>query len=166
MPKALTGFAFHWQPPLRKFRWALDRFAEEVEDFTPLFDTYNERFKEAMRYQFSTEGVYGLGRRWKHLSPAYAAWKERHYPGQPIGMLTGDLYEGMTGGSGYGYARTQTEASMGLVSGPADVYGGYFSAERPVIRMPAEEALGWYREAHEFVYWAVKEMEADILWAS
>ncbi len=31
---------------------------------------------------------------WPRLSPRYAAWKEAHYPGRPILVLTGDMKAG------------------------------------------------------------------------
>lgn len=33
------------------------------------------------------------GRPWKKLSPDYAAWKKRNYPGQPIERLTGVMQD-------------------------------------------------------------------------
>lgn len=150
--KALTGFNFQFVPPLRRLRFALDRFAEEIENFTPLFAIYNERFQEAMEHQFDTEGAYGLGRRWTRLSPAYAAWKETHYPGQPIGLLTGALYDSMTGGPGYAFHASPVAASFGQETGPAIEYGKYFAQARPVIRLSPEEGLAWAKAAHEWCY--------------
>ena len=51
----------------------------------------------------ATEDVYaseGLPDAWPALSPAYAEWKERRFPGQPIGQLTGRLKASLTGGEG------------------------------------------------------------------
>jgi hypothetical protein len=156
--KTLTGFHFSWHPPLTRFNFALDRFAEHISNFLPLWAVYNEKFQKAMEEQFSTEGRYGLGRRWKGLTPRYAAWKQAHYPGKPIGELTGALRESMTGGAGYAFESTPISASFGQESGPAIVYGRYFAKPRPVIRMSKTDALAWYKAAHLFTYAAAREM--------
>lgn len=46
-----------------------------------------------------TRAVYeaeGLPVPWPGLSPGYSAWKERYYPGAPIGVLTGRLKDSLT----------------------------------------------------------------------
>ena len=49
--------------------------------------------------QFESEGERGSGG-WVPLSPAYAAWKAIHYPGQPMLQRTGRLIESFEGGPG------------------------------------------------------------------
>lgn len=55
----------------------------------------DQRFREFIRRLFATEGA-SSGRGWPALSPAYAAWKRRHYPGRKIMVLTGRLRRSLT----------------------------------------------------------------------
>ncbi len=52
-------------------------------------------FLRIMRAHFASGGQRS-GETWVALSPDYAAWKERHYPGQPIMRLTDRLYGSLT----------------------------------------------------------------------
>ena len=73
----------------------LARFADAIEDARPLWDVLADRFAASERRQFDSEGAYGSGG-WAPLSPAYAAWKARHYPGKPILERTGEAKRGLT----------------------------------------------------------------------
>ena len=64
-------------------------------DARPAFELMADAFGEAEARQFDSEGAYGSGG-WAPLSPAYAAWKERHYPGKPILERTGALRHALT----------------------------------------------------------------------
>lgn len=72
----------------------LERF-EAAADMRPAWEALADRFAFVERRQFATEGAYASGG-WAPLSPAYAAWKARHYPGQPILRRTDDLFESLT----------------------------------------------------------------------
>ena len=59
------------------------------------------RFREDEKQQFSSEGSSG-GAKWQALSPRYAAWKKRKYPGRKIMSLTGKTRKSLTTkGSGH-----------------------------------------------------------------
>lgn len=73
----------------------LARFADNVGDARPAWEALAAKFARAERRQFATEGAYASGG-WAPLSPKYAAWKERHYPGRPILELTGALKDSLT----------------------------------------------------------------------
>jgi len=62
---------------------SLSRFGEGVKDMRPVFEEIAKLFFSIERRQFDSEGSYGSGR-WAPLSPTYADWKERNFPGQPI----------------------------------------------------------------------------------
>lgn len=47
-------------------------------------------FRAHEKTLFSTEGQSG-GPRWQELSPAYRAWKEKHFPGRRILTLTSEM---------------------------------------------------------------------------
>lgn len=73
----------------------LDRFAGGVEDATPAWEAIADRFRHVELRQFRTEGAAFSGG-WAPLSPRYAAWKARHYPGKPILQREGDLVRSLT----------------------------------------------------------------------
>ena len=160
MPAATIQF--DWDPPLKEFHFQLSRFGEGIGDFTPLWVETGGLFKQDMAAQFATEGATS-GDEWAPLSDAYAAWKEKHYPGRTIGWLTGALMQSMTGGAGYTEILTPLTAEFGQDDGstPAEggSYGRYFNdgtdkmPARPVLRFgPAwgvafQHAAGvWVRE--------------------
>ena len=44
---------------------------------------------------FVTKGQ-SIGTKWKPLSPSYAAWKGRHFPGRPLLVLRGPMKQSLT----------------------------------------------------------------------
>ena len=44
---------------------------------------------------FETKGQ-SIGTKWKPLSPSYAAWKGRHFPGRPLLVLRGPMKQSLT----------------------------------------------------------------------
>lgn len=138
-------------PPIAGMVFALDRFAEDVSDFSELFEGFGEIFRDLMTEQFSSEGKFAGG--WASLSPRYAAWKEEHYPGRPIGVLRGYLRDAMTGKTGYSELVGKTQASWGMsVTSQASEYGEYFSERRPVIKWTRAESRRFQRYAHVWAY--------------
>lgn len=78
----------------------LDRTLEGIEDRTgdlrPAWEALRGRFLAVERHQFESQGGYSGG--WAPLSPRYAAWKSRHYPGKTILRRTDELYHSLTAG--------------------------------------------------------------------
>ena len=68
---------------------------DRTDDLRPVWDELADRFVGLERRQFATEGLYGSGG-WAPLSPRYAAWKARAYPGKTILRRTDALYESLT----------------------------------------------------------------------
>lgn len=73
----------------------IDRTLDRTDDATPAWDAIADSLARAERRQFDSEGGYASGG-WAPLSPRYAAWKERHYPGRPILVRTGRLRASLT----------------------------------------------------------------------
>ena len=65
--------------------------AEEARDLSEPLEQAGHVVLGAVAQQFATEGRRAGG--WPPLSPRYAAWKARHYPGRPILVLTGAMKE-------------------------------------------------------------------------
>ncbi len=74
------------------------RFADGVADYRPIWPVIEDDFYAQEKAQFQSEGAEG-GEKWQDLSPAYADWKEAHYPGRRILERTGDLERSLTSGS-------------------------------------------------------------------
>ena len=90
------------------------RFAEGIADYRPLWPILGDEFRAQEKAQFKTEGAEG-GEKWKALSPAYAGWKEAHYPGKPILQRTGALEASLTkeGADGAVYIPERKRLTMG-----------------------------------------------------
>lgn len=71
--------------------------ADNAEDLSPAFEAIADVFTTANRRQFDSQGAFGSGG-WQPLSPPYAAWKARHYPGKTILRRTDDLFRSLTQG--------------------------------------------------------------------
>jgi len=158
-----TLFDIQTDPPIAGMKFALDKLADGVSDFSGLFDGYDEIFRTYMVQQFTTEGGFGAGG-WHPLSPAYDAWKREHYPGRPIGVLTGALRSSMTGGQGYSARLNKTEASYGMDRGSKALdYGQYFHKgtpkmpARPVIQWSAEQSRAFQKHTHVWLHWEVQD---------
>ena len=91
MPVRLS-FDFYGDVQLER---TLARFDANVDDMTPAWEAMADEFAAIERRQFATQGRYASGG-WAPLSPRYAAWKARHYPGKPILQREGDLVESLT----------------------------------------------------------------------
>lgn len=77
---------------------ALPRFREQLTDLREFFVRYAapKLYRDIGR-NFDTEGQFSdPGTGWAPLSPGYAAWKERHYPGRRILHRTGALETSLT----------------------------------------------------------------------
>lgn len=129
----------------------LARFGEHVGNARALWNVLADRFGALERRQFASEGRYSGG--WQALSPDYAEWKERHYPGKPILERTGDLLRSLTVrpfgveviedrfmvlGSGIDYAEFHQA-------------GGARLPRRRPVELPESERRDWTRRLQRFV---------------
>lgn len=72
-----------------------ERFTQDIKDLRPAFENMVRDFRQIERMQFESAGGRATG--WQPLSPRYAAYKARRYPGQPLMVATGDLRSSLTG---------------------------------------------------------------------
>ena len=130
----------------------LARFAENVDDATPVWNKLADRFATIERRQFDSEGAYGSGG-WPALSPKYAAWKSRHFPGAPILVRTGALRDSLTERP-FGVEVIRPE-SMTIGSGLE--YGRYHQAgagnnpQRRPVELPENERRTWVNMIQRFI---------------
>lgn len=132
----------------------VDRTLEVVslhaQDATPVWEELADRFLDDERRQFQSEGAYGSGR-WAPLSPKYAAWKARHWPGRGILVRTGELVASLTQGP---QVRVITPSQMAV--GSAVDHGKYHQRGQGVprrrpVELPESERREWTRAVHRFL---------------
>jgi hypothetical protein len=86
------SFTFYGEPQLE--RRIVGMYLRTL-DASPAFEAIGDSFARVEKRQFSSEGAYGSGG-WAPLSPTYAAWKQRHYPGKLTLAREGALEESLT----------------------------------------------------------------------
>ena len=70
----------------------LNRFGDTVQNLEDFFRRELPKFQGFIKEHFESEGR----GEWPPLSPAYAKWKAKAYPGQPIMRRTDTLYRSLT----------------------------------------------------------------------
>jgi phage gpG-like protein len=109
------------------------RFADGVSDYRPIWPVIEDDFYAQVKAQFKSEGTEG-GERWAPLSAAYAAWKERHYPGNPILQRTGNLEKSLTSGADPNAVKIEERKTLTL--GSKIPYAIYHQSPLPRKRLP------------------------------
>lgn len=123
----------------------LERFTEAVGDMRPAWGALRDRFVALEKRQFQSEGQAASGG-WSPLSPTYAAWKARNYPGKTILRRTDELFESLTEGP----AIFISEPSY-MVIGTDVPYAAYHQAggpnlpQRRPVELPEAERVAWGR---------------------
>lgn len=71
----------------------LQGIVRRSQNLAPVFQRFQPVWFDAIAQAFEDGGDPVP---WPELSPAYAGWKEHHYPGQPIMRRSDELYESLT----------------------------------------------------------------------
>jgi phage gpG-like protein len=128
----------------------LDNF-ERAADMRPVWEALADRFLVLERRQFATEGRTGSAG-WAPLSPAYAAWKARRYPGKTILRRTDELFRSLTEGP-----QVRIVDRVFMVIGSAVEHGRYHQAgggnlpRRPPVELTEHERREWVRLVQRFL---------------
>ena len=115
----------------------LQRLATDVSDWRAFWASYFAPiWYRQVEIQYTIRKT-ATGQPWPALSPAYAAWKQRHWPGLPPGVLSGALRESLTvpGSSDAVWVATPKTLTVGSTV----PYGIY--QQRGTRRMPARPPL-------------------------
>lgn len=75
---------------------AFNRVTQMITDFRDIWPAVADAFYEIEREQFSSQGGKGASGKWAALSPAYAVYKAKAFPGQPILQATGSMVDSLT----------------------------------------------------------------------
>lgn len=73
----------------------LARFSDRAADASPAFEAIADQVAAQLLRNFSTQGRHASGG-WSPLSPRYARWKAKRYPGAPILVRTGKMRRELT----------------------------------------------------------------------
>lgn len=100
---------------------SLQRFAEEISDWTNFWSKYfRDAWYRSVENAYKTQGG-STGPRWAELSAAYKLWKDKHFPGRPVGIRTGALHDSLTSHNAPGSVYDAGPTS--LVIGTTVTYG-------------------------------------------
>jgi len=70
---------------------AFEAYENELRDLSQPLGDIADLLVKAVGEQFQTEGSHGLGSRWTALNTEYDTWKDEHYPGRPMLVLSGAM---------------------------------------------------------------------------
>lgn len=130
----------------------LEGFTDRIDDASEAFDAMGDRLAAAEEQQFASEGGYGSGG-WAPLSPEYASWKARRFPGKPILERTGDLREDLTSRP---FSIDVVETNM-AVFGSAVEYARYHQngtskmPQRRPLELPDSERRAWVKVMQRWI---------------
>lgn len=156
----MIGFSFEYDP--RPALSMLDRIIGAMRDLSPFYEQVLEPdFYEMQARRFSTEGGEDP---WARLSDQYAAWKARHFPGQPILVATGALRAGLTSQGGAGNVRridaTTMEVGTSDPKAPFHQFGTSRMPRRQVIDFTGTDERRWQDLAERYFERIAKEAGA------
>lgn len=128
----------------------LGRIEAAPEDARPVFEEWRTRFLRLERRQFATEGINSGG--WAPLSPRYARWKAKHYPGKTILRRTDELWRSLTVGP-----EVNVIEPTYMVLGSAVEYGRYHQKGTPrmprrrPVELPEAERREWVKIMQRYI---------------
>jgi hypothetical protein len=110
----------------------LANLSERLTDWRTFWVEYFlPRYTEEVQQNFETEGELVGG--WPDLSPSYAAWKTRHFPGTRILERTRRLRNSLSHGAGSGPDTVLQVRPLELRWGTKVPYSKYLVPERPIL---------------------------------
>lgn len=112
------AFSMEWyvggqvDPGLRRLRMAFERGGAEVAKLGRyVFPRVIDELEAQAKAQFSGEGI-GPSGSWAQLSPKYAEWKAKRFPGAPLLQRTRALFSGLTDSSASHAKRVVSDTAM------------------------------------------------------
>lgn len=118
------------------------RLEKAYGDLSPVLADIAEDFKETVAPD--TFNHHGPG--WAPLSPRYAAWKSRVYPGRPLMVVSGRLRNSLFGETNEWFQRiSRYNLDMGTTVPYATYHqtGTRFMPARPVINVTRDDERVW-----------------------
>lgn len=119
---------------------------DTIADAREPLDAIGNRIAAFEERQFSSQGGYGSGG-WSPLSPRYAAWKAKHYPGKPILQRTGELKASLTSRP-FGIDEVDLKTAVFGTGLPYSAYHQHGTDRMPMrkpLEVPEYERREWER---------------------
>lgn len=133
------------------FARRFDRFVSDLTDLSPAFDQMAEEFYDWEEQAFDSAGA-SAGAGWRPLSPRYASWKAKNYPGRGVLERELNLRRSLTGPSGPRAVHSIGSRRMEIgTEVPYAVFhqeGTGRMPARPVIRLTEANKMRWTRILH------------------
>jgi hypothetical protein len=108
-----------------------------------LWERWRDAFFTSERELFDSEGGAGASGSWPQLSPAYAAWKAKHYPGGKILVASGAMKAALTSAGGGGvFETTATHMFIGT-----ERIAGYHWPRRKAIDISSVQEREYFGRA-------------------
>lgn len=144
----------------REIMRRLERIDDSINDASPAFNVMGDSLARAERRQFASQGAYGSGG-WAPLSPAYARWKAKHYPGAKILHRTGDLEDSLTRRPFGIDVVEHDQAIFGTTLGYAieHQHGNNRMPARPPIDLPESVRRRWVKILQRYLLTGVAKEE-------
>ena len=147
-----------------QFSRAFGDAANKVNDLTLPFSLLANDFFTTMANVFEAEGAFEEREKWQELSPTYAAWKARHYPGKKILERTGRMLRSLTiRGSEDNILKIEP---MELQIGTRVPYAIYHQTGTPrlpmrkIIELTGEQKKRWVQIVHKYI-WSIYHQTAE-----
>jgi phage gpG-like protein len=140
------------------FERAGTEFAQVGRHFFPLLIPVLEK---ATRQQFTAKGKGPVAGAWRPLSPGYAAWKRKYYPGKPLLERSGAMKVGLTS-SNSGFA-LRAYGDKDMKFGTAGVTYASFHQTGTAKGLPARPPLDFTGETAEDIRAAALKAARNIV---
>lgn len=142
-----------------ELRLGFSRFVDEIKDFGPAFEDIVRLLEQSIVPEiFAQEGA-RIGESWPALSPAYAAWKGKHYPGRPLLVRTGEMKSSLIGKTGHSIRRktaTSFEYGTNLPYGIFHQLGGQRIPRRKFLGLAADDRIAMGKIMHKYAVACLK----------
>lgn len=138
-----------------QFARAFEVASNEISDLSVPFSEMATEFYTSMTQVFSSEGSYEGRPRWATLSPAYARWKMKHFPGRKILERTGSLLVSLCVRGAMGNVTDITPNSLSL--GTNISYAKYHQTGtsrmpmRKIIELTQTQKTRWVQIIHGYL---------------
>jgi len=105
-----------WEERPVRLLQAFDRFAGNLKTSMKFIaPELTELLERTVKARFEKQGEGGpVSGKWAELSEEYKAWKDIHYPGQPVLVRTGALRDALTDSGSSGAFRESTNQTFGF----------------------------------------------------
>uniref|UniRef100_A0A6M3J2S8 Putative tail protein n=1 Tax=viral metagenome TaxID=1070528 RepID=A0A6M3J2S8_9ZZZZ len=136
----------------KRLRAVLQVPIDKIKNLRPVWDLIRDDFAARNQDWLDSEGKGSFA----PLSPAYAAWKEVHFPGMKILQRTRRLYNSLTDVNDADFIYAPEK--LRVILGTKVRYGRYHQVgtrrmpRRPILKLGKDAAVQWARMIHQYLF--------------